>query len=717
MSLNEFFRSLFCGSFLGWGPSRISSLRSRVVNVYRARPCVIAACLLVLSLLLSVSAPARVSAQETSDQIYLAQTTGVAVDATTREQKETESSALREEAPIMVDGRVLFSVGSIEGFSAVVRADNVNSKIERVLKSTSPEEPIEVATQQEGEFTTIRLNNQHLLTVTEGDFITGVGVAAHAQQWSQILQRAINRAQAERTPAYQRRALLICAGFLVGSMVITFMLRWLRRRLYRRIARGESKRGQWIFSSMLWQPVLLMLQWLVWLVTFIHFAGLFPSTRYWRYRLWVFLQEVLTEPLFRLGETGYSLLAILQIVILVFALWCGVRIFTVLLRSQFLNAIGADREIQDVITLFLQILMTGIGVIVILQGLGFDVSSIAILASVLGVGIGFGLQNLFNNFISGLLLLFERQIRAGDFVKVGDLTGTVEHIGARSTEIRTMDYITIIVPNSELMQTKVVNWSHGHPVSRLHIPFGVAYGTDLRLMRQVALEAVSVHPDILRYPQPQVWFNGFGDSALDFELLIWIQEPRYQLQLRSDVYYLLEANFRHAHIEIPFPQQDLHLRSPNLEETFIRWQENGSNISEARLIQPDPATQIPAAAQPESNRQKLLLELLDCSIFVRQKNQLSDGEINNLVEQIQGSRGVSIKDRRYGLRMYPNCFVGSEAVEWLMDNQKATREEAIRIGQILVERGIIYHVTHEHTFQDQYLFYQFYQDSLKSRTP
>lgn len=633
------------------------------------------------------------------------------------QSSDSRSTALTDEAPIRVDGRVLFRVGGIEGFSAEVRAANANAKLDRVLASTPPDRPIQITTQQQGDLTTIRINDQHLLTVTEGDFIPGVTPIEQADDWSDILQTALEQGQRERTDDYRRRAWLTSIGLVALAIALHLLIHYLCRLVNRKVARRDSSASNtplyWAIKTIL-QPLLLVMRVGVWWVALIYFTGLFPFTRYWRYRIFTFLREALTNPIFDLGETGYSILDLLKILVLAVGLWIGVRGVTVVVRSRLLRSIGADREIQDAIALSMQFLLTGIGLIIILQGLGFDVSSLAILASVLGVGIGFGLQNIASNFISGLIILFERPIRVGDFVKLGDLTGTVERIGARSTEIRTMDYVTIIVPNSEFIQTNVVNWSHGHPVSRLHVPFGVAYGSPIRQVRSSVLEAVKVHPEVLRYPQPQIWFQGFGDSSLDFDVLVWIREPRQQFRIRSDLYYLIEANLRRYQIEIPFPQRDLHVRSPQIEDLVATWANGRSSnpslpTPEERSLQSD-SSPIQSPPSVEAVENQLLADLIDCSILLRQKGELTDDEIDLLVLEMQGDRGVDIRDRRYGLRVYPNCFVGSEAVTWLTNNQKATRDEAIRIGQILVERGIIHHVTDEHTFEDRYLFYRFYMD-------
>jgi hypothetical protein len=337
---------------------------------------------------------------------------------------------------------------------------------------------------------------------------------------------------------------------------------------------------------------------------------------------------------------------------------------------------------------------------VLLQAVGVDISSLAIFLSVIGVGIGFGLQNIANNFISGLIIMVERPVQVGDFVKLGDLTGTVKRIGIRSTEISTLDRVTIIVPNSEFIDSKVINWSHGYPVSRLHIPLGVAYGSPIKLVRQAVFEAAKRHPKVLRYPKPQLWFEGFGDSSLDFTLLVWIREPRQQFRIKSDLYYLIEANFRRFNIEIPFPQRDLHIRPQDIATVAqtLTTRAGQAENSDIKVVSP-------LLESPET-----LENALDYCDILNDADEPEDFEIQDLVVQMRGKDGLEIRDRRFGLHVYTNCFVGSEAVQWLMQQQLASREEAIKLGKVLVERGIIHHVTDEHNFKDDYLFYRFFDD-------
>ena len=195
------------------------------------------------------------------------------------------------------------------------------------------------------------------------------------------------------------------------------------------------------------------------------------------------------------------------------------------------------------------------------------------------LGSALACKNIFNNFISGWILLVERPVQVGDFIKLGTLVGVVERIGARSTEIRTPDQVAIIVPNADLVQNQVMNWSHGHPVSRFHLPLCVAYGSPIAQVHAAAIEAVQAHPEVLRYPKPRLRFLAFGDSALNFDLLAWTRDPLRQIDIKSDVHYLIEANFRRYQIEIPFPQRDINIRTTQLEDivSSINTQEQQNN--------------------------------------------------------------------------------------------------------------------------------------------
>lgn len=606
---------------------------------------------------------------------------------------QTQSSP---KADVVIDGRVLFRLGSLEDVSAEERANFANQALWQVLENAQRQptpSPIRVRTRQQDGLVTLRANGRHLLTVTSGDLMAGVLPQERADVWADSLQRALDQAQRERRPAYQRRMAWISVGVVAIALLFWALFYNGRRWLWRRQTRMGTKLPMWIL------PSLLVAQIAVWLAAAIYICELFPVARSTRYQIFQFLDQTFTGPLFDIDGQGYSLIDVFRVALLTLALWFGVRIVTSAVKSRFLTAAIPDRGVQDAIATLMQVVLTGIGLFLILQVLGIDLSALAILASVLGVGLGFGLQNIANNIVSGWVMLFERSIQVGDFINLGDLAGTVENIGMRSTEIRTLDRVAIIVPNAQLLENKVINWSHGHPVSQLHLPLGVAYSSDIQQVHKAVMEVARSHPSVLQYPQPRLRFLGFGESSLDFDVLIWMRDPRQQFDLKSDLYYMLEANFRRYDIEIPFPQRDLNIRSPQLD--LSTWtQQNDVN----------PELQKPEKTTSGLISNDLLSEVRDYSNLLQSHHQLQDALLERLVKQMRSDDGLIIQDRRFRLTVYPSCFVGSEAVTWLAKTQNATREAAVRIGQALVEQGIFHHVTDEHPFKDEYLFYRFYED-------
>ncbi len=607
-----------------------------------------------------------------------------------------ETPADTAKVPIVLDGRELFKIDSLDDFAASERADFVTRVLQDQLRRIPPNVPIRVTQLERGELITLRLSGRHLLTITEQDLIGNLPVQEQADLWTNKLQSALEQARQQRTQQYRQRALVKSLLAALGISGLYFLVRLLRRWLRRR--RGQFSRNQRSWS----EGPLYALQWCMLLGFGFWLTDLWPELRSLRYPALSFLRTTLTNDIVILGERGYSILEVSKIMLLILVLWFAVRALTQVIRSRVLQAAGADPTVQDAIALFIQISLTALGLLILLQAVGVDVSSLAIFASVIGVGIGFGLQNIANNFISGIIIMLERPVQVGDFVKLGDLTGTVARIGIRSTEISTLDRITIIVPNAEFIDSKVINWSHGYPVSRLHIPLGVAYGSPIKQVRQAVFEAAKHHPKVLRYPKPQLWFEGFGDSSLDFNLLVWIREPRQQFRIKSDLYYLLEANLRRFDIEIPFPQRDLNLRTPGfagLAQTL--------HSPEDQVELSTPTAMSPILAPSET----LAAAIADCGILDH-TDEPAAIEIQELVAQMRGKNGLDIRDRRFGLHVYTRCFIGSDAVQWFMQQQLASREEAIKLGQVLVERGIIHHVTDEHTFKDDHLFYRFFEDEM-----
>jgi small-conductance mechanosensitive channel len=181
-------------------------------------------------------------------------------------------------------------------------------------------------------------------------------------------------------------------------------------------------------------------------------------------------------------------------------------------------------------------------------------------SAVLLVGIGFGLQNIAQNFICGIILLIERPVSQGDFVQVGKAFGSVVDVGLRATHVVTRDEVTIIVPNSELITGQVINHSVPTTRRRIAIEVGAAYGTDTQLVKQTLLDVAGAETQVLKEPKAEVRFEAFGDSALQFSLLVWIQVPHADLRIASNLRFAIDAAFRAAQITIPFPQREVHLR-------------------------------------------------------------------------------------------------------------------------------------------------------------
>jgi len=271
---------------------------------------------------------------------------------------------------------------------------------------------------------------------------------------------------------------------------------------------------------------------------------------------------LLQQPLFEIGDSAITLLSVCKI-----AFWCVlVLALNVLVRrlvvSRFLRRTHLDPGLQFAITKIFGYLFVSLGFYVALILNGVDLSSLAVIAGALGVGIGFGLQNIVSNFVSGLILLAERPVAIGDRIEVSGVAGQVTRISLRSTTVVTNDNISVIVPNSDLITHPITNWSHGDPKVRIRIPVSVAYGTDLERLRRLLLEAAAEHGSVLPSPVPTVFLDNFGDSSLNLELGVWTQDmasrPRH---FRSEINFGIERKLRENGIEIPFPQRVVHLRS------------------------------------------------------------------------------------------------------------------------------------------------------------
>lgn len=277
---------------------------------------------------------------------------------------------------------------------------------------------------------------------------------------------------------------------------------------------------------------------------------------------WASFNELLQTPLFEFGASKVDLglifyLAVSIAILIILSKWLMRFVVGKVLKNTHME----KGMLQSVATL-VRFGILVIGFVVIFQTAGIDLSALSILAGALGVGIGFGLQNITNNFISGLIILFERPIKVGDRIEVGDINGDVRSINARATTIITNDNISVIVPNSEFISGTVINWSHSDRNVRFLFPVGVSYKEDPEKVKKILLDVAEKNEHVLKTPPPVVLFDEFGDSSLNFYLGVWtsthIERPRF---LKSELYFEIFKKFAEQGVEIPFPQRDLHIKT------------------------------------------------------------------------------------------------------------------------------------------------------------
>ena len=266
--------------------------------------------------------------------------------------------------------------------------------------------------------------------------------------------------------------------------------------------------------------------------------------------------------LFHLGDSPFTTKTFLLLLLSLFLVFfISSKIRKILVNKIFPRynlEIGVSQSIATIVRYLLII----VGLIIIFQTTGIDFSALGLLVGALGVGIGFGLQSITNNFISGIIILFERPIKVGDRIEIDSLAGNIVEISARATTIITNDNIAVIVPNSDFINSRVINWSHNDKEVRLNFPVGVSYHEDPARIRKLLLEVVAENQGVLITPEPYIRFEGFGDSSLNFDVLVWTSEyiDRPKI-LRSELYYEIFKKFKEHNVEIPFPQQDIHLKS------------------------------------------------------------------------------------------------------------------------------------------------------------
>jgi len=589
---------------------------------------------------------------------------------------------LGEKAPIVLDGYELFEVEPSGNFSAQERANQVNQLLQEKLDGAiATNTPPEVKIVEHNGQVSLQVNGRHLISVTESDMMPGHPSLEQAQLWQNEIQQALQRARRERTPIYRGWAIkmaLIASGVAIALQCLWF---WLQRRLQRQ----KKQDGELIKTS--WKILaLILLQVATWLIFICYVTNLFPLSRRWLYRTYILVRDLFSAQIFTIGERALSLNNLLLIGVMAIALMLVTNSFTQVLKAKIVPLVGVNRHSQQAIAFFIRYALLFIGFLLILTLSGVDFSSLAIVISVLGVGIGFGLQNIAKDFISGLIMIFERPIQVGELVQVGDFQGLVQRIGPRVTEMTTIDRVTIMVPNSRFIEGEVQNWNRTG-LTRLKVYVDVAYGSDMQRVHDILLAVAQLpHPEILRHPPPKAQFRGFGESALNFRIVVFIRDPLKQPKVKTHLLHHMALYLQYYGIEIPFPQRDLHLKLPGLEQVTDTWlkQQGREHWQPSPVPIPEPPK-----IQPEYDWE-------------------------DIIQRMRGPEGLSIRDRRYGLKVFSHCFTGTEVVEWLMQHEQATRMESVMMGQMMVDMGIFHHVLDEHEFEDTTLFYRFYADETPS---
>lgn len=294
---------------------------------------------------------------------------------------------------------------------------------------------------------------------------------------------------------------------------------------------------------------------LVVVLTVLHAAGL--------------LHDVLAWRLAPRRDVNVTLGSVLTGIAVFVAFYVSSRAVRRFLEHVFFPGAGVEAGLGQILAALATYIIVVVGTMFAFGTMGIDLTGFTVVAGGLSVGLGFGLQGIVSNFMSGFILMLERSIGAGDVVKVGDTLGLVKTIGVRSTVVKTLDNVELIIPNSRFLNDAVTNFTRADPKVRLHVSVGVSYDADPREVTTALLEAAK-HPHVLDVPEPSVLFVGFGDSSLDFDLLVWTVEPGRMSVLQSELRYRIWDALAERGIEIPFPQHDIHVRSGVPWDTLMR---------------------------------------------------------------------------------------------------------------------------------------------------
>jgi small-conductance mechanosensitive channel len=368
-----------------------------------------------------------------------------------------------------------------------------------------------------------------------------------------LVERATTRYHALRLPAGLRGL----AGFCYAWLILVFARQAIAQLggEYRLIGIAASLTGLWIViraSALLLRDPLLAraVAAIAWIIAALDIMGLLPATT-----------SALDDLAITIGTLRISVLLVIKAVLVVaILLWIALSLSR-MIDTRLQHVAELNPSVRALTSNLTRIALISVALVIGLNAVGINLTAFAVFSGAVGVGIGFGLQKIVSNFVSGIILLLERSIKPGDVIEVGTTFGSVTYLGARYASVRGRDGKEYLIPNENLITNQVVNWSYSSRLVRLDVPFGVAYDSDLHAVRDLAVEAAKRTNRVLASPTPVCHLTGFGDSAVNLLLRFWIQDPANGLaNIKGAVLLGLWGAFKEHGIEIPFPQRDVRIR-------------------------------------------------------------------------------------------------------------------------------------------------------------
>ncbi|TBR60294.1 hypothetical protein B4U84_05280 [Westiellopsis prolifica IICB1] len=403
-------------------------------------------------------------------------------------------------------------------------------------------------------------------------------------------------------------------------------------------------------------------------------------------KLWIELSSLWTTKLFILGNKEVSLKFILELIFSLIIAFLIARLIKELIKRLFLARFVQERGSLEALSALLSYTLTILAFLVVLQTVGISLSSLTIFAGAIGIGFGIGLQDLASNFISGITLLFEQSIKVGDFIQIDDLSGVVENISIRSTIIKTIDGVFVIVPNKTFLENKVINWTYKDPKVRIHVPIDVPDESDPLVVAESLLAAARRELDVLPSPCPEVHFKGFREG-MDFELLVWINDHQKKDEITSSLYFFIEEELRDRGVDRPIAQRRIYIdnfkQMGSWSQKFTG--EELANDSSVSTVLNHEKSQL--ASQKTTNIPLLRNLLRQVSYF----EKCSDTELRHII--LRGYKRVLEADEIICRENEPgDCFyiILSGAVEVFVESinkQVATRHPGEFIGEMSLLMG------------------------------